>query len=173
MGGEPKSWVTTRISSRLLTVRSSAREGRLSVRGRGHALLRREQQARAGQVRAIPAVHSTSSPAPRRTWIRAGPAHATCVTRTSRAWTSTAATRTCRTQPIDLAGPRGARLVKPSLGTCGSGTTAQVTGSTRRGLRSSVEASLPLIGHTSIAAACRHHARDATRALETLGLDPA
>jgi hypothetical protein len=28
-------------------------------------------------------------------------------------------------------------------------------------------------GHTSIAAACRHHARDATRTLETLGLDPA
>ena len=28
-------------------------------------------------------------------------------------------------------------------------------------------------GHTSIAAACRHHARDATRTLTTLGLTPA
>jgi hypothetical protein len=27
--------------------------------------------------------------------------------------------------------------------------------------------------HTSIAAACRHHARDATRTLETLGPGPA
>jgi hypothetical protein len=33
---------------------------------------------------------------------------------------------------------------------------------------------LKTTGHTSIAAAaCRHHARDATRTLETLGLDPA
>jgi hypothetical protein len=32
---------------------------------------------------------------------------------------------------------------------------------------------LKTAGHTSIAAACRHHARDATRTLETLGLDPA
>jgi hypothetical protein len=28
-------------------------------------------------------------------------------------------------------------------------------------------------GHPSIAAACRYHARDATRVLTTLGLDPA
>ena len=28
-------------------------------------------------------------------------------------------------------------------------------------------------GHASIAAVCRHDARDATRTLETLGLDPA
>jgi len=28
-------------------------------------------------------------------------------------------------------------------------------------------------GHASIAAACRHHARDATRVLATLGLSPA
>ena len=28
-------------------------------------------------------------------------------------------------------------------------------------------------GHASIAAACRYHARDATRVLATLGLDPA
>jgi predicted transposase YbfD/YdcC len=32
---------------------------------------------------------------------------------------------------------------------------------------------LKMTGHTSIAAACRHHARDATRTLETLGLSPA
>jgi hypothetical protein len=32
---------------------------------------------------------------------------------------------------------------------------------------------LKTAGHTSIAAACRHHARDATRTLETLGLRPA
>jgi predicted transposase YbfD/YdcC len=31
---------------------------------------------------------------------------------------------------------------------------------------------LKLAGHTSIAAACRHHARDATRTLATLGLSP-
>jgi hypothetical protein len=32
---------------------------------------------------------------------------------------------------------------------------------------------LKTAGHASIAAACRHHARDATRTLETLGLCPA
>jgi len=32
---------------------------------------------------------------------------------------------------------------------------------------------LRLDGHSNIAAACRHHARDATRTLETLGLRPA
>jgi hypothetical protein len=32
---------------------------------------------------------------------------------------------------------------------------------------------LKTAGHTSIAAACRHHARDAARTLETLGLRPA
>ena len=32
---------------------------------------------------------------------------------------------------------------------------------------------LKIAGHTSIAAACRHHARDATRTLATLGLSPA
>jgi predicted transposase YbfD/YdcC len=32
---------------------------------------------------------------------------------------------------------------------------------------------LKMAGHTSIAAACRHHARDATRTLATLGLSPA
>jgi hypothetical protein len=31
---------------------------------------------------------------------------------------------------------------------------------------------LKMTGHTSIAAACRHHARDATRTLATLGLNP-
>jgi hypothetical protein len=30
-----------------------------------------------------------------------------------------------------------------------------------------------LAGHRNIAAACRHHARDATRTLTTLGLHPA
>ncbi len=30
-----------------------------------------------------------------------------------------------------------------------------------------------MAGHTSIASACRHHARDATRTLATLGLSPA
>jgi hypothetical protein len=32
---------------------------------------------------------------------------------------------------------------------------------------------LETAGLTSITAACRHHARDAIRTLETLGLDPA
>ena len=32
---------------------------------------------------------------------------------------------------------------------------------------------LKITGHTSVAAACRHHARDATRTLSTLGLSPA
>jgi hypothetical protein len=32
---------------------------------------------------------------------------------------------------------------------------------------------LKLAGHTSIAAACRHHARDAARTLATLELSPA
>ena len=32
---------------------------------------------------------------------------------------------------------------------------------------------LKTAGHASIAAACRHHARDATGTLETLGLRPA
>jgi hypothetical protein len=32
---------------------------------------------------------------------------------------------------------------------------------------------LKTAGHASSATACRHHARDATRTLETLGLDPA
>ncbi|GAA4566564.1 hypothetical protein GCM10023193_43560 [Planotetraspora kaengkrachanensis] len=32
---------------------------------------------------------------------------------------------------------------------------------------------LKTAGHASVAAACRHHARDATRTLETLGLRPA
>jgi hypothetical protein len=31
---------------------------------------------------------------------------------------------------------------------------------------------LKLAGHASVAAACRHHARDATRILATLGLSP-
>jgi len=31
---------------------------------------------------------------------------------------------------------------------------------------------LKMTGHTSIAAACRYHARDATRTLETLALSP-
>jgi hypothetical protein len=31
---------------------------------------------------------------------------------------------------------------------------------------------LKMGGHASIAAACRHHARDATRTLATLGLSP-
>ena len=31
---------------------------------------------------------------------------------------------------------------------------------------------LKITGHTSVAAACRHHARDATRTLSTLGLSP-
>ena len=31
---------------------------------------------------------------------------------------------------------------------------------------------LKMAGHTSIATACRHHARDATRTLATLGLSP-
>jgi hypothetical protein len=29
-----------------------------------------------------------------------------------------------------------------------------------------------LAGHTSIAAACRHHARDATRTLDIFGISP-
>ena len=40
-------------------------------------------------------------------------------------------------------------------------------------LRNLAIAILKTAGHTSIAAACRHHARDATRTLETLGLHPA
>jgi len=32
---------------------------------------------------------------------------------------------------------------------------------------------MKLAGHTSIAAACRHHSRDATRTLTTLGLNQA
>ena len=32
---------------------------------------------------------------------------------------------------------------------------------------------LKTAGHTSITAACRHHSRDATRTLTTLGLSPA
>jgi predicted transposase YbfD/YdcC len=39
-------------------------------------------------------------------------------------------------------------------------------------LRNLVIAILKLAGHASIAAACRHHARDPTRALATLGLTP-
>jgi hypothetical protein len=31
---------------------------------------------------------------------------------------------------------------------------------------------LKMTGHASLAAACRHHARDATRPLATLGLRP-
>jgi DDE_Tnp_1-associated len=49
----------------------------------------------------------------------------------------------------------------------GSGPQAMAT------LRNLAIGILKTAGHTSIAAACRHHARDATRALETLGLDPA
>jgi len=37
-------------------------------------------------------------------------------------------------------------------------------------LRNLAIAILKPAGHTSIAAACRHHSRDATRALITLGL---
>ena len=40
-------------------------------------------------------------------------------------------------------------------------------------LRNLATGILKTAGHTSIAAACRHHARDATRTLGTLGLDPA
>ena len=40
-------------------------------------------------------------------------------------------------------------------------------------LRNLIISILKLAGHTSIAAACRHHSRDATRALATLGLSPA
>jgi hypothetical protein len=39
-------------------------------------------------------------------------------------------------------------------------------------LRNLAIAILKTAGHTSIAAACRHHGRDATRSLETLGLSP-
>jgi hypothetical protein len=49
----------------------------------------------------------------------------------------------------------------------GSGPQAMAT------LRNLAIGILKTAGHTSIAAACRHHARDATRSLETLGLDPA
>jgi hypothetical protein len=40
-------------------------------------------------------------------------------------------------------------------------------------LRNLAIAIFKLAGHRSIAATCRHHARDATRALATLGLSPA
>jgi Transposase DDE domain len=49
----------------------------------------------------------------------------------------------------------------------GSGPQAMAT------LRNLAIGILKTAGHTSIAAACRHHARDATRTLETPGLDPA
>src|SRR5690348_13070526 len=49
----------------------------------------------------------------------------------------------------------------------GSGPQAMAT------LRNLAIGILKTAGHISIAAACRHHARDATRTLETLGLDPA
>lgn len=49
----------------------------------------------------------------------------------------------------------------------GSGPQAMAT------LRNLAIRILKTAGHSSIAAACRHHARDATRTLETLGLDPA
>ncbi|MGA2829719.1 MAG: transposase family protein [Streptosporangiaceae bacterium] len=49
----------------------------------------------------------------------------------------------------------------------GSGPQAMAT------LRNLAIGILKTAGHSSIAAACRHHARDATRTLETLGLDPA
>ena len=39
-------------------------------------------------------------------------------------------------------------------------------------LRNLVIGILKLAGHASIAAACRHHARDATRTLDTLGISP-
>jgi hypothetical protein len=39
-------------------------------------------------------------------------------------------------------------------------------------LRNLAIAILKPAGHPSIAAACRHHARDATRTLTTLGLPP-
>jgi predicted transposase YbfD/YdcC len=44
---------------------------------------------------------------------------------------------------------------------------------TMAALRNLAIAILKTTGHTSIAAACRHHARDATRTLATLGLSPA
>jgi hypothetical protein len=40
-------------------------------------------------------------------------------------------------------------------------------------LRNLSIAILKPVGHASIAAACRYHARDATRVLATLGLGPA
>ena len=49
----------------------------------------------------------------------------------------------------------------------GSGPQAMAT------LRNLAIGILKTAGHTSIAAACRHHARDATRTLETPGPDPA
>ena len=49
----------------------------------------------------------------------------------------------------------------------GSGPQAMAT------LRNLAIGILKTAGHTSIAAACRHHARDAARTLETLGLRPA
>ena len=49
----------------------------------------------------------------------------------------------------------------------GSGPQAMAT------LRNLAIGILQTAGHASIAAACRHRARDATRTLETLGLDPA
>jgi hypothetical protein len=39
-------------------------------------------------------------------------------------------------------------------------------------LRNLATGILKLAGHASIAAACRHHARDATRVLTVLGLTP-
>jgi predicted transposase YbfD/YdcC len=39
-------------------------------------------------------------------------------------------------------------------------------------LRNAAIGALKTTGHTSIAAACRHHARDATRTIQTLGLRP-
>jgi hypothetical protein len=49
----------------------------------------------------------------------------------------------------------------------GSGPQAVAT------LRNLASGILKTAGYTSIAAACRHHARDASRTVETLGLDPA
>jgi hypothetical protein len=81
---------------------------------------------------------------------------------------------------VDLNQPQGdLKSRRGQTSQLGSGVPDDLLATTRAGTGPQVMATLrnlaitlKLAGHPGIAAACRHHARDATRTLTTLGLRP-
>jgi hypothetical protein len=76
-----------------------------------------------------------------------------------------------RLDPLDLAG--SVVTADVSYGEYASQIRTESGPQVMASLRNLSIAILKMTGHASIAAACRHHARDATRTLATLGISPA